>query len=94
MNPEIALLDQLSLAPLPYFVAEGHMFGGDRDFALGTILALVREGKVTLAQSGSEIPAATIQRLASHPDETATIAALGATTIDITAAGLDYFLEQ
>lgn len=94
MNPEIALLDQLSHAPMPYFAAEELIFGADRDFALATVAALMREGKVVVLRAGTEISAPTIEEWAGAPGESATVAALGSATIDITDKGMDYFLEQ
>jgi hypothetical protein len=94
MTPEIQLLDQLSTSPVPYLAIEQHVFGGDRDFALNTVLALTREGKVIVTQSDKELPLARMEVWARDPWEPATIAALGSATVDITEAGLDYFLEQ
>ena len=94
MTPEIHLLDQLSTAPAPYLAIEEQVFGKDRDFALGTIVTLMREGKVVMTRADEEQPLAKVQAWAGAPWDTATIAALGSATVDITEAGLDYFLDQ
>lgn len=94
MTPEIHLLDQLSTSPAPYLAIEEQVFGRDRDFALSTIMALMREGKVVMTRADEEQPLSKVQAWASAPWDTATIAALGSATVDITEAGLNHFLDQ
>lgn len=94
MNPEIALLDQLSHTAMPYFAAEELIFARDRAFALATLIALMREDKVVVLKAETDVPVMTVEGWAKAPDSTSTIAALGAATIDITDKGIRYFLDQ
>lgn len=94
MTPERELLDQLSNTSLPYFIIERLIFGGDRHHALNTIVALVREGKLRITQAGTDVPIWKAQQWASNINDPATVAALGAATVDITGAGLDDYLQN
>lgn len=85
---ERAVLDQLADAPAPYLALERFVLGGDRALALGVVLRLAEEGKITLGMAGQPVAMSRLEHWAATPGDRAHTAELGALVVDITDAGI------